>query len=84
MSNFSVEYITAIMRHHPEGGMGEPFDFTCTLLLDGKNGIIKAASGNFSQEIKSKLEEKLTDMGLQSVTYTRRGRPKGAKNNPKE
>lgn len=75
--SISIEYITAILRHHPDGGgFGDPFDFSCTIQLHERQATIKAASGIFGKEIKREMEEALRSLGIESVRYTRRGNQK--------
>lgn len=75
--SISIEYITAILRHHPNGGgFGDPFDFSCVVQIHDKEATIKSANGAFSLAVRTEMEEALHSMGINTVRYIRRGNQK--------
>lgn len=75
--SISIEYITAILRHHPDGGgFGDPFDFSCVVQIHDKEATIKSANGVFSLTTRTEMEEALRSIGISRVRYVRRGNQK--------
>lgn len=75
----AVQWIVGVIRVGPEfNELGDPFDFACTVLIDGGDATIIGAAGKFSLAHKKAVQKALNDQGITKANWVRM-KPSGVK-----
>lgn len=74
-----LEPITAVLRVGEElERFGDPYEFSCTVVIDKSHALIKGAAGTYSKATRIAIEDELRYHGITTIEWER-GRHKRKK-----
>lgn len=71
----SIEWVIGVVRAGRNfSSFGDPYDFSCTVILRGETAELIGASGRFDMRFRQPLIELLKERGVKRVSWERSGR----------
>lgn len=73
----SVEWIAGVLRAGREHEKhGDPYTFSCTVIVRGTHAELVGASGEFTPEIYREIFDRLVSLGMESASWDRKKKSK--------